>query len=156
MLSTEFANKMHKSEFFNRPAPDCDVPDFEIALHTSRPESADQTSNELVAEGYARCLVPRSVGWWYVRGPVVVNAQAIGFNPMSCPGGAVVTWVSIGIGGRIRRAMELDDEHHISSSPINEDGMGGLMFAAERIEIESVTYTSSARARLVYEPDTPD
>lgn len=85
------------------------APSFDLALHTAKPENDDQRSKEVDLSGYARIAVMRDTNNWIVRGRKVTNALLVKF-PTVTKGKAKVKWLSIGIGGKIRRLVELDTD----------------------------------------------
>lgn len=70
--------------------------DWYLALHTADPgEAGDQLTNETAYTGYARIIVPRSVGGWTVSANQAINAALLQF-PQCTAGSSVVTHVSVG------------------------------------------------------------
>lgn len=113
MKSNSFAAELARAEFhraeLNRS------PSFELALHTSKPTGDDQSSNELALSGYARVTVLRNELTWRVAGRTVMNNLKVAF-PTITSGRTPITHLSIGIGGTIRRLIELPDGTEVKAN----------------------------------------
>ena len=105
MKTEEFAAKTHRIEFW-REAPAM-APMHQIALHSSKPVTDNQADAEITMPGYQRISVPREIKSWRVNGHRVSNAETLIF-PVILSGKATATWLSIGIGGQIRRLLKLE------------------------------------------------
>lgn len=109
MKSEDFAAELHRAEFNRQPIND--APNFELALHRKKPTGSDQTEFELQIPGYARVSVPRDAEHWTVDERRVSNVKEIAFPPMQPKDKAKTVWyLSIGIGGRIRRTVVIPGE----------------------------------------------
>lgn len=106
MQTNLFAAEQNRIEF-NRAPPNSE-PAYELALHSEKPETEYQASNEILLTGYARVSVPRDADHWRVKEKTVSNAALIRF-PTITAGRSVAAWLSIGIGGRIRRMLPLKE-----------------------------------------------
>lgn len=73
--------------------------DLVVALHTADPgEAGDQSVNEIVYNGYARKLVPRTSADWLVSGSNAFPIEDIVFGEMLSGAGGSVTHASVGDG----------------------------------------------------------
>lgn len=106
MKTDAFCLEQNRVEF-NRGETNV-TPLFELALHTDKPEGSDQSSKEVDLDGYERLPVMRSEAMWSVRGRTVTNASLFRFSTIK-RGEKKATWLSIGIGGRIRRLVKLKE-----------------------------------------------
>lgn len=71
--------------------------DLVVALHTADPgEDGSQSVNEIVYNGYARKLVPRTAEEWLVSGSNAFPVQDIVFGEMTGGAGGSVTHASVG------------------------------------------------------------
>ena len=104
MKTDALAAELARAEF-QRAAVN-QAPAYQLALHTRRPESDDQSEAEISLRGYTRVAAPRDAATWTVEGRGASNAVLIRF-PTITAGRGQVTWLSLGIGGRIRRLVAL-------------------------------------------------
>lgn len=82
---------------------------LDVAFHTADPGvGGSQSTNEIAYTNYARVSVNRNSGGWTVASNAVENAALIQFPQCGVTGGTA-THVSIGVGGTVTYAGELDD-----------------------------------------------
>lgn len=113
MKTDTFAAECHRAEFHLAGLDDAGHHD--LALHTSKPAGEAQTDKEVALAGYARVRVPRRAGEWDVDGRKVSNANLVRF-PTITAGKATAQWLSLGIGGRIRRLVELAEPIRLAAN----------------------------------------
>jgi hypothetical protein len=107
MKTETFAAELHRAEF-QRDAINA-APAFQVALHTRRPEGDGQDEAEISLAGYARASAPRDAQTWTVEGRVARNAVLIRFPTIVSTRKQTARWLSLGLGGRIRRLAELKE-----------------------------------------------
>lgn len=106
MKTESLAAELARAEF--QRAGTNQSPAYQLALHTRRPEGEDQAEAEIDLRGYTRVAAPRDASTWTVEGRAAMNAVLIRF-PTITAGRGKATWLSLGIGGRIRRLIELKE-----------------------------------------------
>lgn len=112
------------------------APAYQLALHTRRPESEDQAEAEITLRGYTRVAAPRDAATWTVEGRATRNAVLIRF-PTVTAGRAKATWLSLGIGGRIRRLVELTEPVSLALNRRVEFEPGAIRIEESARDVES-------------------
>lgn len=128
MKSETLIAEHNRAEFWREPISA--APTFQLALHSQKPEGLDQSEHELVLPGYGRVSVDRSRDAWTLEGASARNAKLVRFGTI-LSGRATVTWLSLGIGGQIRRLVKLESDVQLGANRRIE-------FDAGEIEIEDL------------------
>jgi hypothetical protein len=128
MKTDAFAAESHRVEFHAAPA--AAEPAHQLALHSRRPTGDDQAEGEITLPGYQRVSLTRGPQSWEVDGRVARNATLVRF-PTILSGKAAAAWLSIGMGGRIRRLVAL-------KSPVSLAMNRRVEFEPGDIEIEEM------------------
>lgn len=122
MKTEQFAAELHRAEFHLSPVSSGN---YQIALHTSKPESAEQSENEVTLPGYARLEVARDTATWAVSGHLVSNATRLRFATIT-GGKATAKWLTLGLSGQIRRLIELEKPAALAENRALEFGIGEI------------------------------
>ena len=125
MKTDAYAAETHRVEFW-REAPAAS-PAHQLALHTRQPAGDDQSEAEISLPGYQRVAVQRDPQAWAIAGRAVRNAALVRF-PTVLSGQETAAWLSLGIGGRIRRIARLKSPVRLGMNRRVEFEPGEIVF----------------------------
>lgn len=113
MKTDDFAAELHRAEFHRQALSAATA--FDLALHSAKPAGKDQTEHEIRLAGYGRISIPRDSDHWAIDGHAARNSGLIRF-PTIRAGTATATWLSIGIGGQIRRLVSIKEPIELAAN----------------------------------------
>lgn len=125
MKTDAYAAELHRQEFWRETPPAS--PAHQLALHTRQPSGDSQSEAEISLAGYQRVSVPRDAASWAIAGRAARNAVLVRFHTI-LSGQETAVWLSLGIGGKIRRLAKLKSPMRLGMNRRVEFEPGDIVF----------------------------